>query len=155
MKTLSNGLARMKAAKLFQTQWAELWVLLTANAMSLIGNSLSAIAIPWFVYEITGSALTTAGVVLAGQLPNIVIGFFSGPLIDRFSAKQVSVFCDAVNAIAIVLIPVLFSIGILDTVSISRSKFGVFGDFQSRLQGFWSHLFRFRLQKTGWFILAG
>ncbi|MBV7337588.1 tyrosine-type recombinase/integrase [Chloroflexi bacterium TSY] len=36
--------------------------------------------------------------------------------------------------------------------SISRSKFGVFSDFQSRLQGFWSHLFRFRLQKTTYFI---
>ncbi|MBV7330175.1 VCBS repeat-containing protein [Chloroflexi bacterium TSY] len=35
---------------------------------------------------------------------------------------------------------------------LSRSKFGVFGDFQSRLQGFWSHLFRFRLQKTTYFI---
>ncbi|MBV7328452.1 GNAT family N-acetyltransferase [Chloroflexi bacterium TSY] len=35
---------------------------------------------------------------------------------------------------------------------ISRSKFGVFGYFQSRLQGFWSHLFRFRLQKTTYFI---
>ncbi|MBV7337585.1 hypothetical protein KFU94_57025 [Chloroflexi bacterium TSY] len=32
---------------------------------------------------------------------------------------------------------------------LSRSKFG---DFQSRLQGFWSHLFRFRLQKTTYFI---
>ncbi|MBV7336178.1 caspase family protein [Chloroflexi bacterium TSY] len=35
---------------------------------------------------------------------------------------------------------------------LSRSKFGVFGYFQSRLQGFWSHLFRFRLQKTTYFI---
>ncbi|MBV7329748.1 hypothetical protein KFU94_16180 [Chloroflexi bacterium TSY] len=38
------------------------------------------------------------------------------------------------------------------TSRLSRSKFGVFGDFQSRLQGFWSHLFRFRLQKTTYFI---
>ncbi|MBV7332597.1 M81 family metallopeptidase [Chloroflexi bacterium TSY] len=38
------------------------------------------------------------------------------------------------------------------STSLSRSKFGVFGYFQSRLQGFWSHLFRFRLQKTTYFI---
>ncbi|MBV7338826.1 DUF4058 family protein [Chloroflexi bacterium TSY] len=38
------------------------------------------------------------------------------------------------------------------TEILSRSKFGVFGYFQSRLQGFWSHLFRFRLQKTTYFI---
>ncbi|MBV7330168.1 aminoglycoside phosphotransferase family protein [Chloroflexi bacterium TSY] len=37
-------------------------------------------------------------------------------------------------------------------IILSRSKFGVFGYFQSRLQGFWSHLFRFRLQKTTYFI---
>ena len=33
--------------------------LLTANAISLVGNVLSAIAIPWFVLQTTGSATQT------------------------------------------------------------------------------------------------
>ncbi|MDP6960017.1 MAG: MFS transporter [Dehalococcoidia bacterium] len=96
--------------------WTEVSVLLTANTLSMIGNSLSTIAIPWFVFELTGSAIATAGIVLAGQLPNLVVGLISGPFIDRFSARTVSLFSDAVNFIAILLIPLLFSLNVLDMV---------------------------------------
>jgi len=96
--------------------WTEVSVLLTANTLSMISNSLSTIAIPWFVFELTGSAIATAGIVLAGQLPNLVVGLISGPFIDRFSARTVSLFSDAVNFLAILLIPLLFSLNVLDMV---------------------------------------
>jgi len=97
-------------------RWAEFNVLLTANTLSMIGNSLSAIAIPWFVFELTGSALATAGVVMAGQLPNLIVGLLSGPLIDKYSAKNISLISDAVNFFAILCIPLLFSLDMLDMV---------------------------------------
>ncbi|WP_165901978.1 MFS transporter [Reinekea marinisedimentorum] len=88
--------------------------LYVANSLSLIGNVLSELAVPWFVYELTGSATATAGVMIAGQLPNILVGLFSGQFIDRFSAKAVSLFTDAVNFMAIALIPLLFHLNALD-----------------------------------------
>ncbi len=51
---------------------------------------------------------------MAGQLPNIIAGLFSGPSIDRFSAQNVSIFCDAVNAIAVLFIPLLFVVELPD-----------------------------------------
>jgi MFS family permease len=94
-------------------RWRELTALLSANSLSMIGNYLSAIAIPIFVLELTGSATFAASIVMAGQLPNLLAGFFSGHFIDRFSAKSVSLFSDAVNFFAIALIPLLFTVDML------------------------------------------
>jgi MFS family permease len=95
-------------------KWRELTALLSANALSMIGNSISAIAIPVFVLNMTGSATFTAVIVMAGQIPNILVGIVSGHFIDRFSAKSVSLFSDIVNALAIGLIPFLFNVEWLD-----------------------------------------
>jgi MFS family permease len=104
-------------------KYRELFALFSANALSMIGNSLSAIAIPWFVYEITGSATATAGVVLAGQLPNLLIGLLGGHFIDRYSAKSVSLFSDAVNFFAVLSIPILFSVDGLNLLLLSGLVF--------------------------------
>jgi MFS family permease len=96
------------------TRWREFTALLSANTLSMIGNYLSAIAVPIFVLELTGSATYAASIVLAGQLPNLLAGFFSGHFIDKYSAKAVSLFSDAINFFAIALIPLLFSVGLLE-----------------------------------------
>ncbi len=106
-----------------QTKWFSFYLALTANGFSLIGNSISVIAIPWFVFDITGSAFTTAAIVVAGQLPNIMVGIFSGPLIDRYSASRISYICDAINAIAVILIPVFYSLQMLDTLLLTALVF--------------------------------
>ncbi|GHB50757.1 hypothetical protein GCM10007094_44750 [Pseudovibrio japonicus] len=72
----------------FKAKWGQINLLFIANFLSLVGNGLSAIAIPWFVYDLTGNAVVTATIAIAGQLPNIMVGLFSGPLIDHFSAKM-------------------------------------------------------------------
>lgn len=92
-------------------RWSELIALLTANGLSMLGNALTVIAVPYFVYDWTGNAMTTAGVVLAGQLPNLLVGILGGHFIDRYSARSVSLVTDAVNAVSILLIPVLYLYG--------------------------------------------
>jgi len=99
---------------LARSGFSQITALLTANAFSMVGNSLSAIAIPWFVYKLTGNAVMTASVVLVGQLPNIVIGLFGGVFIDRFGAKKVSLFSDGVNFFAILCIPFFYSVDLLN-----------------------------------------
>ncbi|QUS58945.1 MFS transporter [Pseudovibrio brasiliensis] len=99
---------------ILKARWGQISLLFSANFLSLLGNGLSAIAIPWFVYDLTGNAVITATVAIAGQLPNIIVGLFSGPLIDRYSARTVSIFCDAVNAVAVLLIPLLYTVEMLD-----------------------------------------
>lgn len=106
-----------------RARWGQISLLFSAHFLSLVGNGLSAIAIPWFVFDLTGNAFVTAGVAVAGQLPNILVGLFSGPLIDRFSAKIVSVLCDGINALAVLMIPLLYSVGLLDVLALGLLVF--------------------------------
>jgi MFS family permease len=81
---------------------------LTANAISLIGNHLTVIAVPWFVLETTGSAAKTGVVVFFSALPAVLAMFFGGPIIDRIGYKRTSVISDICSGLTVVLIPLLY-----------------------------------------------
>jgi MFS family permease len=84
------------------------YALLVANAISLIGSAVSAIAIPWFVLQTTGSASKTGLVAFFVVLPHFLAGVFGGTLVDRFGYKRISVVADSVSGVGIALIPLLY-----------------------------------------------
>lgn len=84
-----------------------LGALLVANVVSLIGSALTAVALPWFVLQTTGSAARTGLVAAFVVLPAFLAGIFGGPLVDRLGAKRVSVLADLVGTVGIGLIPLL------------------------------------------------
>ncbi len=84
------------------------YVLLTANAVSLTGNVLSNLAIPWFVLETTGSAAQTGVVAAAGLVPTVVAALFGGGLVDRLSRKRISVVSDLLSGLSVAVIPLLY-----------------------------------------------
>jgi MFS family permease len=87
--------------------------LFTANAISLVGNVLSAIAIPWFVLQTTGSATQTGITGFFTVLPVVLAGFFGGTLVDRLGYKRTSIIADIASGATTALIPLLyFTIGL-------------------------------------------
>jgi MFS family permease len=82
--------------------------LLAANAISLLGSALTAVALPWFVLQTTGSASRTGLTAAAAVLPAFAAGVFGGVLVDRAGFKRVSVAADLVSGIAIASIPLLY-----------------------------------------------
>ncbi len=88
--------------------------LVAAAAISSIGNNLTAIAIPWFVYITTGSATRTGLVAFAGLLPVAIGGLFSGPIADRLGLKQASVISDIASGITVAIIPTLYLFDVLE-----------------------------------------
>jgi MFS family permease len=87
--------------------------LLTANAISLVGNMLSAIAIPWFVLQTTGSATQTGITGFFTVLPVVLAGLFGGTLVDRLGYKRTSIIADIASGATTALIPFLyFTIGL-------------------------------------------
>jgi len=62
------------------------WAILTANAISQMGNQMALVAIPWFVLQTTGSALSTSLVLVFTALPMVIAFFIGGALVDRFGA---------------------------------------------------------------------
>jgi hypothetical protein len=62
---------------------APIIALFAANAISMVGNVLATVAIPWFVLQTTGSAAQTGITGFFTILPVIIAGFLGGALIDR------------------------------------------------------------------------
>jgi MFS family permease len=74
----------------------------------LVGNVLSAIAIPWFVLQTTGSATQTGITGFFNVLPVVLAGFFGGTLVDRLGYKRTSIIADLASGVTVALIPLLY-----------------------------------------------
>lgn len=86
---------------------------LTGTGVSLLGNTMAMLAIPWFVLDTTGSASKTGFAGVATFLPMALSAVFGGPLIDRFGGRRMSIISDVVSAVAIAAIPTLYYLDVL------------------------------------------
>ena len=90
-----------------------LYALFAANAISLVGNVFSLIAIPWFVLQTTGSAAQTGVTGFFAVAPVVLAGFLGGTLIDRLGYKRASILADLASGVTTALIPLLhFTVGL-------------------------------------------
>lgn len=87
--------------------------LLGADAISLNGNALAQLALPWFVLETTGSVAQTGLTAFAGLLPTVLAAFLGGAAVDRLGHKRASVVADVASLLAVALIPLLHARGLL------------------------------------------
>jgi len=90
-----------------------LYSLFIANAISLVGNVFTMIAVPWFVLQTTGSATQTGVTGFFTILPVVLAGFLGGTLIDRLGYKRTSIISDLASGITTALIPLIyFTVGL-------------------------------------------
>ena len=92
---------------------ASLRALWAANGVSMLGGQMTAVAVPWFILETTGSAARTGLMGTALALGGVLASLFSGPLIDRMGFKRGSVITDVAAAVLIAAIPLLYGAGVL------------------------------------------
>lgn len=87
--------------------------LFVANAISLVGNVLATISIPWFVLQTTGSAAQTGITGFFTILPVVIAGFLGGTLTDRMGYRRTSIIADIASGVTVALIPLLhFTVGL-------------------------------------------
>ncbi|MBN2841246.1 MAG: MFS transporter [Coriobacteriia bacterium] len=84
-----------------------LLTLFAANGISMVGNMLATIAIPWYVLETTGSAARTGLAGFFTILPVVVAGFLGGTLVDRLGYKRTSIISDLASGVTVAMIPLL------------------------------------------------
>src|SRR5512145_3528153 len=83
-------------------------LLFAGQTISQIGDSLNKVALLWFVYELTGSALKMTVVGLLQTLPPLLLGPLIGVYLDRNKKKPVMIAVDVIRAIVVMLIPLLY-----------------------------------------------
>ncbi len=82
--------------------------LFLSNLVSEVGTQIYRIAIPVWAYTLTGSALTTAAVIAAQFLANLVVGPLLSPLPDLYDRKKLMIWSEALSAGAVAMLPLFF-----------------------------------------------
>jgi predicted MFS family arabinose efflux permease len=85
-----------------------------ANALSLSGNVIVAVAVPWLVLSTTGSAALAGIAVFAGAGSAAAGGLVAGRIVDRIGAPRASALSDGLSALAVLPLPVLLASGSLE-----------------------------------------
>ena len=78
--------------------------LFCADVISVLGDRVSIVAIPWLVLETTGSAAKMGLIVVAEMVPYVVSGVLSAPVADRFGLWRTSIVVDLGSAVAMAAI---------------------------------------------------
>lgn len=100
---------------------------LASYLISLLGNSVAAIALPLIVLQTTGSPLAAGAVAAATAVPAVLAGLFMGVVIDRVNRRTSSVVTDLVSAAAVAALPLVDLVGGLGVGWFVL--FGVLGSF--------------------------
>jgi MFS family permease len=78
-------------ATLRQRSFGFLWL---AGLISVIGDWLIIVALPFYIYEQTGSPLAVGGLFVAYYAPRILVSPLAGLIVDRLDRKQIMVVSD-------------------------------------------------------------
>ena len=81
-----------------------------SQVLSQVADGVSRLALLWFVYSVTGSALQTSIVGLLQTLPPIVLGPLIGVSVDRLPKKAILIGTDVTRGILIGAIPCWLSV---------------------------------------------
>jgi DHA3 family macrolide efflux protein-like MFS transporter len=82
--------------------FAWLW---SGQLVSNIGTAISALALMFYAYDITGSAIAMAVLTMFEVLPVVIFAGFVGVYVDRWDRRKIMISSDIVRALVILLIP--------------------------------------------------
>ncbi|HEY9481329.1 MAG TPA: MFS transporter, partial [Micromonosporaceae bacterium] len=87
--------------------------LLSAYVVSMLGTSMSELAVPWLVLTTTGSAGKTGLVAFAQMLPYVMMQALAGPVVDRVGLRRSYVWGNLTAAVAVGAVPLMYATGAL------------------------------------------
>jgi MFS family permease len=85
-------------APLRHREFRLLWVGMT---VSLLGDGIFLVALPWQVYQLFDSATALSEVAIAMSIPHIVFLLIGGAISDRFDRRRVMMAADLVRGLAV------------------------------------------------------
>jgi MFS family permease len=110
----------MSAGKLGHRFW-RLW---SASAASTVGDGMLVVALPLLATRLTTDARLIAAVVVAEQLPLLLLSIPAGTIADRRPYRRVMVGSDVVRGVIVSLIAILL---LIDQLTITNLLVGAFG----------------------------
>ena len=96
----------IKKNELFELK--DFLILWSTQSISQFGSSITAFALTIWLYEKTGSSLSTAALTICSYTPYVLMSIFAGALTDRFNKKNTMLGCDVFAAICTITVFALF-----------------------------------------------
>ncbi|PRY63364.1 putative MFS family arabinose efflux permease [Knoellia remsis] len=94
-----------------------------SRAVTMVGSSVTAVALPVLIYELTGSPALTSGLMATSTMSMAFFGLIGGVLGDRFDRRRIMVTADLVSALAIASIVVAHLASVLTVVHVYAAAF--------------------------------
>jgi predicted MFS family arabinose efflux permease len=110
----TNALAGTAEAPNRRRLLTPLKLLVLANAVSLSGNVITTVAIPWLVLTTTGSAALTGITVFAGVGGATLGGLVAGRVVDAIGPIRTSSAADLLSGLAVAPLPILLAFDALE-----------------------------------------
>lgn len=89
-------------------------ILWLTQALSSLGSSMTGFALVIWLYNDSGSALTTALLTVCSYAPYVIVSIFAGAISDKWNKKAVMLVCDSFAALTTVCVLVLLKTGSLE-----------------------------------------
>lgn len=83
-------------------------ILWSTQSISQLGSSITAFALTLWLYEQTGSSLSTAALTICSYAPYVLMSIFAGALTDRFDKKKTMLVCDVLAVLCTIIVFVLY-----------------------------------------------
>ncbi len=93
----------------------DFYILWSTQSLSQLGSSLTQFALTLWLYEKTGSALSTATLSICTYAPYVIMSIFAGAVTDKFDKKKTMLVCDVLAAAGTILVFVLYKADLLST----------------------------------------
>jgi MFS transporter, DHA3 family, macrolide efflux protein len=87
--------------------------LYAGQIISQVGDGVSKVALLWFVYAMTDSALKMSLIGVLQTIPPLLFGPFAGVLLDRMEKRRAMIVIDVVRTGLLATIPILYAVGLL------------------------------------------
>ena len=98
-----------------QNKLRDFYILWSTQSLSQLGSTITAFALTLWLYDTTGSSLSTAALRICTYTPYILMSIFAGAITDKIDKKKAMLFCDLMAALTTVAVFVLYK---TDTLSI-------------------------------------
>ena len=91
----------------------DFYILWSTQSLSQLGSTMTSFALTLWLYEKTGSALSTATLTICTYAPYVVMSIFAGAISDKYDKKKTMLVCDALAALTTVLVFILYKTDLL------------------------------------------
>ncbi len=94
-------------ATMRQRNFALLWF---GGIISMTGDMVLYVALPYYVYSLTGSVLSTGLMFVVETLPSILLGSLAGVFVDRWDRKRTMIVTNILQGLCLLLLLLVKSV---------------------------------------------